>query len=267
MTTVLGKPSPRTAATRRPAVAVAAVAAAWIGVVLLIDAHGSLTTQRVLGGLTWVLLAVLLAREPAAVRWQTLVVVAFATAVEYTASPLFHVYVYRLHNVPAFVPPGHGLVYLAALSMGRTEWVSRHLRECVTGVVLVGGLWATYGLVVAERRDVLGAFWFVCLLCFLRWGPSPGLYVGAFLMVSYLELLGTSLGNWAWQAHDPTGLVAMGNPPSGAAGGYGWFDLAALLAGPWCARAWAAVRSRSRPSLAPTPDPPTADSACAEAAS
>jgi hypothetical protein len=51
-------------------------------------------------------------------------------------------------------------------------------------------------------------------------------------VVTYLELLGTWLGTWAWQTHDPTGLVAIGNPPSGAAGGYGWFDLAAVLAGP-----------------------------------
>ena len=50
--------------------------------------------------------------------------------------------------------------------------------------------------------------------------------------MTYLELLGTWLGTWAWQTHDPTGLVTIGNPPSGAAGGYGWFDLAAVLAGP-----------------------------------
>jgi hypothetical protein len=50
--------------------------------------------------------------------------------------------------------------------------------------------------------------------------------------VTYLELLGTHLGTWAWQQHDPTGLVTIGNPPSGAAGGYGWFDLAALLIAP-----------------------------------
>ena len=34
------------------------------------------------------------------------------------------------------------------------------------------------------------------------------------------------------RSHDPIlGIVAMGNPPSGAAGGYGFFDAAALLAG------------------------------------
>ena len=33
--------------------------------------------------------------------------------------------------------------------------------------------------------------------------------------------------------HDPIlGLVAMGNPPSGAAGGYGFFDAAALWLAP-----------------------------------
>jgi len=86
---------------------------------------------------------------------------------------------------------------------------------------------------VAERLDVLGAFWFGCLLGFLAWGRSRGLYAGAFVVVTYLEILGTRLGTWEWQPHDPTGLVAMGNPPSGAAGGYGWFDLAAILAAPW----------------------------------
>ena len=84
----------------------------------------------------------------------------------------------------------------------------------------------------APRLDVLGAFWFVCLLGFLRWGRSRLLYVGAFVVVTYLELLGTHLGTWAWAAYDPTGIVAMGNPPSGAAGGYGWFDLAAVSLAP-----------------------------------
>jgi hypothetical protein len=51
-------------------------------------------------------------------------------------------------------------------------------------------------------------------------------------VVTYLELLGTSVGTWTWRAHDPTGLVGIGNPPSGAAGGYGWFDLAAARFAP-----------------------------------
>jgi hypothetical protein len=67
---------------------------------------------------------------------------------------------------------------------------------------------------------------------FLRWGPSRMVYVGAFAIVTYLEVLGTAVQTWTWQPLDPTGLVPIGNPPSGAAGGYAWFDLAALLTGP-----------------------------------
>ncbi len=52
--------------------------------------------------------------------------------------------------------------------------------------------------------------------------------------MSYLELVGTTLGTWTWAPADPVlGVVSQGNPPSGAAGGYGWFDLYALLLAPW----------------------------------
>jgi hypothetical protein len=58
-------------------------------------------------------------------------------------------------------------------------------------------------------------------------------YAAAFLVVSYLEILGTSLGTWAWQSADTvTGWIAIGNPPSGAAGGYCFFDAAALTLAP-----------------------------------
>ncbi len=205
---------------------------AWVTTVLVLDSTGGLLEQRALGVGTWAILIGVLARERALVRIQTGVVVAFATAVEYTFSPLLGVYAYRFDNVPAYVPPGHGLVYLAALGLGRSAWVRGHLGQCVTAVVALGGGYAVWGLLLAPRPDVLGAFWFVCLVGFLAWGPSRTLYVGAFVVVTYLELVGTTLGTWTWSAHDPTGLVPIGNPPSGAAGGYGWFDLAALLASP-----------------------------------
>lgn len=218
----------------------------WVPLVLLLDRGVGVWTQRALGVATWLLLLVLLRREPPLVRAQVAVVVAFATAVEYTFSPVLEVYVYRLHNVPAFVPPGHGLVYLCALAIGRSGWVTAHRRVLVTTTLAAGAAYAAWGVTLAPRLDVLGACWFGCLVGFLLWGRSTTLYVGAFLVVTYLELLGTALGTWAWQPHDPTGLVAIGNPPSGAAGGYGWFDLAAVLAGPALLRlARRGLRSRT----------------------
>jgi hypothetical protein len=205
----------------------------WLSVVLWLDSDGGPWLQRGLGAATWVVLLVALRRVSPVVRVQTGVVVAFATTVEYIFSPTLEVYLYRFDNVPMYVPPGHGLVYLSAFALGHTRFVERHMRSCVAMVIAVGGLWAGHGLFLAERPDALGGFWYACLVGFLLWGPSKAVYVGAFVAVSYLEIIGTHLGTWTWQTQDPTGWVSIGNPPSGAAGGYGWFDLAGLLAAPY----------------------------------
>lgn len=208
----------------------------WLTLVLWLDraAHdGGIWLQRGLGVLTWGVLVLALLRVTPMVRAQTAVVVAFATIVEYVFSPTLGVYVYRFENVPMYVPPGHGLVYLSAFALGHSVLVQRHLRAAVVALVLLGGAWSTYGLVVSDRPDALGAFWFACLVGFLLWGPSQRVYVGAFVVVSYLELVGTDLRTWVWQTEDPILGVSIGNPPSGAAGGYGWFDLAGLLLAPY----------------------------------
>ena len=215
----------------------AAAVLAWIGVVLLVDGVRGLDgveawRQAVLGVATWLVLAALLRRETPLVRAQTLVVVALATCVEYTFSPLLEAYVYRIGTVPLFVPPGHGLVYLAALTLGRSRAFAAAPRLLTWATVLIGGAWAVAAL-AGPRHDVLGAVWFACLLGFLAWGPNRLLYVGAFVVVSYLELVGTALGTRAWAPADPVlHVIGQGNPPSGAAGGYGWFDLYALLLAP-----------------------------------
>jgi hypothetical protein len=227
---------------------VPAVVAVWIPVTLLADAGAGLGQQRLLGAVTWVVLLALLWGESGLVRAQTAVVIGFATVVEYTFSPLLEVYTYRLDNVPAFVPPGHGLVYLAALSLGRSRLSSARSRGLVGTTVVLAGGYALWGLSpLAPRTDVLGAFWYLCLLGFLVWGRSRLLYVGAFFVVTYLELIGTWVGTWTWAAYDPTGLVAMGNPPSGAAGGYGWFDLVAIMVAPALLRQLDRLRDRTRP--------------------
>jgi hypothetical protein len=211
---------------------IAAIVFTGVTAALLLDRTASLTLQRMIGVVTWLVLLTLLRRESSLVRCQVAIVVVFATAVEYTFSPWLEVYVYRFGNVPAYVPPGHGLVYLCALALGRTALARRWSTPLIVTTVVAGGSYALWGLVGSSRLDVLGAIWFGCLVAFLRWGPSRMTYVGAFAIVTYLEWLGTAVATWTWQPLDPTGLVPIGNPPSGAAGGYGWFDLAALLAGP-----------------------------------
>jgi hypothetical protein len=235
---------------------IAATAFGWTTLALIWDGSGTITEQRVFGVVTWVLLVAFLSRETPLVRAQVAVVVAVASTVEYTCAPLLGVYSYRFDNVPAYVPPGHGLVYLCALAIGRAGWVHRRRIGLRTTVVIGGGAYAGWGLLFAERTDVLGAFWFVCLVGFLYLGRSQTLYLGAFAIVTYLELVGTWAGTWAWSTHDPTGVIPIGNPPSGAAGGYAWFDLAALYASPLllsgvvAGRRWASAAVCSKPLLA-----------------
>jgi hypothetical protein len=209
-------------------VRIASTVAVWVLVVLGLDTVATLPEQRLLGAGTWVLLLLALRGESRATRVQVGIVVLYATTVEYVFAGWLGVYVYRLSNVPAFVPPGHGLVYLAALALGRSAFAHRHGRLIVQATVVVCGGWVAWGLALSPRHDVLGALWFGCLLVFMRRGRTPLVYCGAFVVTSYLELIGTGLGTWAWQPHDPTGVLSIGNPPSGIAGGYCFFDAAAL---------------------------------------
>jgi len=219
----------------------------WITGLLVLDTSGTQEQQAALGVATFLLLAIVLAREPGVVRAQTLIVVVVATGAEIGGSLLLEAYRYRFHNVPMYVPPAHGLVYLAALALSRTTAVRHNARVAMLAVAVAGTAWAIWGLAQPNRPDVLGAFWCGCLLVFLACSPSRLLFVGAFVVVGYLELLGTTLGVWTWQPHDVTGFVAIGNPPSGVAGGYCWFDLVAVTLAPVLIR-W---RRRIRPSGTP----------------
>jgi hypothetical protein len=93
--------------------------------------------------------------------------------------------------------------------------------------------WGLAGLTVLPRLDVAGAFG-VPLLCVFLWrSRSRAVYAGVFLVVAALELYGTSIGTWRWARSLPGLGIPDGNPPSGVASGYVWFDVMALLVAPW----------------------------------
>jgi len=203
---------------------------AWILAVLLLDAGSGIWFQRVLGLGTWALLIGLLWGESRSTRWQVAAVVVAATALEYTASGLLGLYTYRLENIPSFVPPGHGLVYLAALTIGRASlgtWAEFTLPKVA---LVLGGAWALYGVTISSRPDSGGLLLFLILAVFILRGRAAAVYAAAFLVTGYLELLGTSIGTWAWSTHDFLGVTALGNPPSGIAGGYCFLDMVGLAA-------------------------------------
>ncbi|MEW5917240.1 MAG: hypothetical protein AB1762_12585 [Gemmatimonadota bacterium] len=204
----------------------------WLTGVLTLDAGAGPWAQRALGAASWIILLALLRGEQPAVRAQVAVVVVFATAVEFTASPFLGLYTYRLHNVPAFVPPGHGGTFLAALALARSPLFRVYGRMLVRFALLSCAAWALWGLLVTPRRDVLGFILFLLFLTVVARGRKPSVYASTFILTAILEVMGTSLGNWAWALRDPTDLVSIGNPPSGIAGGYVMLDMVAMRGGP-----------------------------------
>ena len=96
------------------------------------------------------------------------------------------------------------------------------------------------------RRDVAGALGVPLLLLFLWRSRSRAVYASVFLVVAGLELYGTAIGTWRWAKTLPGLGIPDGNPPSGVASGYVWFDVMALLIAPAIARALTIRARRSR---------------------
>ena len=71
------------------------------------------------------MLAVALRPLAPLVRAQAVGVVLFATVGEVTGSLVWGVYHYRLHNLPLFIPPAHGLVYLSGIALAAASAPAR----------------------------------------------------------------------------------------------------------------------------------------------
>jgi hypothetical protein len=102
------------------------------------------------------------------------------------------------------------------------------------------------GLIVLPRRDVAGAVGVPLLLVFLWRSRSRAIYASVFLVVAALELYGTAINTWRWQRTLPGLGIPDGNPPSGVASGYVWFDAMALLIAPLVLRVIRRRASRTR---------------------
>jgi hypothetical protein len=217
----------------------AVVLPAYLAALLALDTQLSFHGQVALGALTFAVLGVALRPLAPLVRAQAAGVVLFATVGEVTGSLLWGVYHYRLHNLPLFIPPAHGLVYLSGIALSR----SLRARAVVWAAAVGAAAWGIAGLTVLPRLDVAGALGVPLLLLFLWRSRSRAAYAGVFLVVAALELYGTAIGTWRWATSLPGLGIPDGNPPSGVASGYVWFDVMALLLAPYVlALTWRASR-------------------------
>ena len=193
----------------------------------------ALWQQYLLGLLTFLVLYLAALKAPREQRAQVWTCVVVATCFEIFGSLVWGVYRYRLHNLPLFVPPGHGIVYLFGLLAAQTPVVQRHGRRVAYAVLAVAGAWAALGLTVLPiatgRIDVQGALCLPVFAYFLLRSPRWPLFAAIFVIVSVLEISGTTFGNWYWLPVAPWTHIPSGNPPSAIAGGYGVIDGSVLL--------------------------------------
>jgi len=204
----------------------------------------ALWQQQALGVLTFAVLYLAALKAPKEQRLQVWTCVIVATGFEIFGSLIWGVYRYRLHNVPLFVPPGHGLVYLFGLLAARTPVVIQYGKR-VAHVVLAGATtWAVLGLtlipVITGRVDLQGALCLPVFAYFVLRSPRWPLFAAIFIATGELEIFGTAFGNWAWLPVAPWTHIPSGNPPSVIAGGYCVIDASVLLA----MRGMAAVRAQ-----------------------
>jgi hypothetical protein len=210
-----------------------AALAAYFGALLAVDQLVGVGGEAVLGFVTALVLVAACRPLTAERRAQVAVVVAVATCFEVLGSIVWGVYRYRLGNLPLFVPPAHGLVYLTGLQVSRLGLVRRYERAFVALILVLGGAWAAVGLSgLLGRVDAIGALGVLVFSAYLFIGPAPAVYGGVFLAVAALELYGTAIGTWRWAAVVPGLGLPDGNPPAGAASGYVLFDIAAMALAP-----------------------------------
>jgi hypothetical protein len=205
---------------------------AYVGMAFAVEPHFGRGGELAIGVTTWLVLLACVRSSPPAERAQVAAVVLIASAGEVLGSLILGLYEYRRGGIPAFVPPGHGLVYLAGCRLARSPQVRAHAATVVRIAIAGAGAWAAGGLAFGPRPDVAGALAAAALLAFLVRGREPTLFACMLFFVAVLELYGTAMGTWQWAAHWPGLHVPQANPPSGVAAGYCAFDALALRLGP-----------------------------------
>ena len=208
--------------------------ALYIPFILFVDSRlTSVYPQYLLGLLTFAVLYLSTRFSAPSERRQVWLCVVVATGFEIFGSLIWGLYRYQFHNLPLYVPPGHGMVYLFGLSAARTPLFRDHGRAVTRVALGLATAWAISGLtwlpLLTGRVDVLGALCLPIFAWFILRSPRAGVFAAIFFCTSLLEIFGTSFGNWRWAATAPYLLFPAGNPPSVIAGGYCIIDGTVLL--------------------------------------
>ena len=190
---------------------------------LPVDRFGGIPGQLAVSVWTWALFFVLLARINQQLRLPLVLCLVISTLGESCLSLLWGLYVYWLHNVPFFVPPGHVLLFALGLTFAPRfpRWA----------IILVCAFAAGYGLMAfLTSTDTVSVALAILFLLFMALGTNRRLYATMFVISMLMELYGTRIGNWAWVPEIPGLPLSSANPPLCVGGLYCALDLCVVNA-------------------------------------
>ncbi|MET0284161.1 MAG: hypothetical protein ABW352_06815 [Polyangiales bacterium] len=157
--------------------------------------------------------------------------VVIATAGEALFSLVFGMYEYRHANIPLYVPPGHAILYGAIFYFVREPSVLRARSWLNPAMVAVSigyaALWYSW------HQDLYGALCTALFVLLVAVEPQSRLFfLAMFILVGFLEQVGTRFGCWYWWEHafNKYSWLPSGNPPSGISVFYFAFDVLCLRA-------------------------------------
>ena len=194
-----------------------------VAIGLPVDRFGGIPGQLAVSIWTWALFLILLTRINQQLRSPLMLCLVISTLGEFCLSPLWGLYVYWLHNIPFFVPPGHVLLFALGLTFAPRlpQWA----------VILVSAFAAGYGTTAfLTSTDTFSVVLTILFLAFMALGSNRRLYATMFVISLLMELYGTGIGNWVWAPEVPGLPLTSANPPLCVGGLYCGLDLCVVNA-------------------------------------
>jgi hypothetical protein len=189
-------------------VSVVAVVVATLAGGIALDAHGPSWAQAAVSAWTWTVFVWVLEQSESRHRVELVVCLVLATFGEIFLKDVWGLYVYRLDNLPLFVPPGHAIVFASAVRLSRLA-----PRWFPAAVVAPLGLYLAYA--GWKGFDTQGMLWFLVFLACLAWSSDRRLCSVLFVFALLIEGYGTTLGGWHYFARDPWFGLTTTDPPVG----------------------------------------------------